>query len=113
MFCTGPRSGRRVSAQFLVSPISISVDITVHQHGKYFIFIKYYAPSLRCCKELCGVNWCLLATMQSLLPLWLFEHSAPMKLCALKPMIRAVPHALVSATCMYVNTKFIACLDVY
>jgi hypothetical protein len=33
--------GRRVSIQFLVFPISTRVDITVYQHGKCFIFVKY------------------------------------------------------------------------
>ena len=33
--------GRRVSTQFLVFPISTRVDITVYQHGKCFIFLKY------------------------------------------------------------------------
>ena len=28
-------------------------------------------------------------------------------------MARAVPHALVEAICIYINTKVIACLDVY
>ena len=30
-----------VSTQFLVFPISTRVDITVYQHGKCFIFVKY------------------------------------------------------------------------
>jgi hypothetical protein len=34
--------GRRVSTQFLVFPISTRVDIIVYQHGKCFIFVKYY-----------------------------------------------------------------------
>ena len=37
-----PPCGRRVSTQFLVFPISTRVDITVYQHGKCFIFLKYY-----------------------------------------------------------------------
>ena len=36
-----PLCGRRVSTQFLVFPISTRVDITVYQHGKCFIFLKY------------------------------------------------------------------------
>ena len=36
-----PPFGRRVSTQFLVFPISTRVDITVYQHGKCFIFVKY------------------------------------------------------------------------
>ena len=36
-----PPCGRRVSTQFLVFPISTRVDITVYQHGKCFIFLKY------------------------------------------------------------------------
>ncbi len=36
-----PPFGRRVSTQFLVFPISTRVDITVYQHGKCFIFLKY------------------------------------------------------------------------
>jgi hypothetical protein len=36
-----PPFGRRVSTQFLVFPISTPVDITVYQHGKCFIFVKY------------------------------------------------------------------------
>jgi hypothetical protein len=36
-----PPFGRRVSTQFLVFPISMSVDITVYQHGKCFIFVKH------------------------------------------------------------------------
>ena len=36
-----PPCGRRVSTQFLVFPISTRVDITVYQHGKCFIFVKY------------------------------------------------------------------------
>ena len=41
-----PPCGRRVSTQFLVFPISTRVDITVYQHGKCFIFLKYrmYTP---------------------------------------------------------------------
>ena len=35
-----PPSGRRVSTQFFVFPISTRVDITVYQHGKCFIFLK-------------------------------------------------------------------------
>ena len=38
--------GRRVSTQFLVFPISNSVDITVHQHGKCFIFCNIAQKSL-------------------------------------------------------------------
>ena len=37
-----PPFGRHVSTQFLVFPISTRVDITVYQHGKYFIFFKYH-----------------------------------------------------------------------
>jgi hypothetical protein len=33
--------GGRVSTQFLVFSISTRVDITVYQHGKCFIFVKY------------------------------------------------------------------------
>jgi hypothetical protein len=36
-----PPFGRRVSTQFLVFPISTRADITVYQHGKCFIFVKY------------------------------------------------------------------------
>jgi hypothetical protein len=36
-----PPSGRRVSTQFLVFPISTRVDITVYHHGKCFVFVKY------------------------------------------------------------------------
>ena len=36
-----PPCGRRASTQFLVFPISTRVDITVYQHGKCFIFLKY------------------------------------------------------------------------
>ena len=39
-----PPFGRRVSTQFLVFPISTRVDITVYQHGKCFIFLKYKSP---------------------------------------------------------------------
>ena len=34
-----------VSTQFLVFPISTRVDITVYQHGKCFIFLKYHAKT--------------------------------------------------------------------
>ena len=37
-----PPCGRRVSTQFLVFPISTRVDITVYQHEKCFIFLKYH-----------------------------------------------------------------------
>ena len=40
-----PPFGRRVSTQFLVFPISTRVDITVYQHGKCFIFLKYNIAS--------------------------------------------------------------------
>jgi hypothetical protein len=40
-FHTISRFGRRVSTQFLVFPIPTRVDITVYQHGKCFIFVKY------------------------------------------------------------------------
>ena len=58
---------------------------------------------------------CPLAIMQSSLPPWLFEHSGPMSLCACLDalMVRVVPHALGRASVMYINTKVIACLDVY
>ena len=36
-----PPSGRRLPTQFLVFPISTRIDITVYQHGKCFIFVKY------------------------------------------------------------------------
>ena len=36
-----PPCGRCVSTQLLVFPISTCVDITVYQHGKCFIFLKY------------------------------------------------------------------------
>ena len=39
-----PPCGRRVSTQFLVFPISTRVDITVYQHGKCLIFLKYNRP---------------------------------------------------------------------
>ena len=53
--------------------------------------------------------------MQSSLPSWLFEHSGPMSLCACLDalMARVVPRALGRASVMYINTKVIACLDVY
>jgi hypothetical protein len=53
--------------------------------------------------------------MQSSLPSWLFEHSGPMSLyaCLDALMARVVPHALGRASVMYINTKVIACLDVY
>ena len=45
--------------------------------------LYYYVPSLRCCCALGGVvNGCLLAIIQSSLPLWSFEHSGPITLCA-------------------------------
>ena len=37
-----PPSGRRVSTQFLVFPISTRIDTIVYQHGKCFIFVKYH-----------------------------------------------------------------------
>ena len=41
-FCENtPPFGRRVSTQFLVFPISTRVDITLYQHEKCFIFLKY------------------------------------------------------------------------
>ena len=43
---SSPPCGRRVSTQFLVFPISTRVDITVYQHGKCFIFLKYKYASL-------------------------------------------------------------------
>ena len=39
--CGNWEIGRRVSTQFLVFPIPTRVDITVYQHGKCFIFVKY------------------------------------------------------------------------
>ena len=42
-----PPCGRRVSTQFLVFPISTRVDITVYQHGKCVIFLKYNSMSVR------------------------------------------------------------------
>ena len=42
-----PPCRRRVSTQFLVFPISTRVDITVYQHGKCFIFLKYKSPLQR------------------------------------------------------------------
>ena len=39
--------GRRVSTQFLVFPISTRVDITVYQHGKCFIFVKYKSTIIK------------------------------------------------------------------
>ena len=42
-----PPCGRRVSTQFLVFPISTRVDITVYQHEKCFIFLKYCGIDLR------------------------------------------------------------------
>ena len=58
---------------------------------------------------------CSLAIMQSSLPSWLFEHSGPMSLCACldASMARLVPHALGRASVMCINTKVIACPDVY
>jgi hypothetical protein len=58
---------------------------------------------------------CPLAIMQSSFPSWLFEHSGPMSLCACLDalMARVVPHALGRASVMYINTKVIACLNVY
>ena len=41
-----PPWGRRVSTQFLVFPISTRIDITVYQHGKCFIFLKYSIDSI-------------------------------------------------------------------
>ncbi len=41
-----PLFGRRVSTEFLVFLISILVDITVYQHGKCFIFLKYLVSSI-------------------------------------------------------------------
>ena len=37
-----PRCGRGVSTQFLVFPISTRVEITVYQHGKFFIFLNSF-----------------------------------------------------------------------
>ena len=54
--------------------------------------LYYYASSLRCCWALCGVvNWCLLAIMQSSLPLWSFEqlHSGSITLCACLDALRS------------------------
>ena len=47
-----PPCGRRVSTQFLVFPISTRVDITVYQHGKCFIFLKYYSLYAICWSHL-------------------------------------------------------------
>ena len=49
-----PPSGRRVSTQFLVFPISTRVDITVYQHGKCFIFLKVYYI----CKQYAAAGAC-------------------------------------------------------
>ena len=43
-----PPFGRRVSTQFLIFPISTRVDITVYQHGKCFIFLKYKLDTGTC-----------------------------------------------------------------
>ena len=83
--------GRRVSTQFLVFPISTRVDITVYQHGKCFIFLKYNVFSYyqtnddklwrfrfvytRCKKKFCAFvpynfqRFCKLKVMSSS-PLW-------------------------------------------
>jgi hypothetical protein len=50
-----PPFERRVSTQFLVFPISTRVDITVYQHGKCFIFVKYKLK-LPCCHGNTDVN---------------------------------------------------------
>ena len=47
-----PPFGRRVSTQFLVFPISTRVDITVYQHGKCFIFVKYQTYINNCEKAM-------------------------------------------------------------
>ncbi len=53
-----PPFGRRVSTQFLIFPISTRVDITVYQHGKCFIFLKFSThlkcPTLACEQALIG-----------------------------------------------------------
>ena len=45
--------------------------------------------------------------MQSSLPLWSFEHSGPITLCACLDALsrRAVPHALVRASSWDINTS--------
>jgi hypothetical protein len=43
-------SGGRVSTQFLVFPISTRVDITIYQHGKCFLFVKYFIWTLKLTK---------------------------------------------------------------
>ena len=39
--------GRRDSTQIVVFPISTHADITVYQHGKRFIFLKYQLKILK------------------------------------------------------------------
>jgi hypothetical protein len=49
----------------------------VERRNMHVCRLYYYAPSVRCCWALC-----VLAIMQSSLPLWLFEHSGSITLCA-------------------------------
>jgi hypothetical protein len=86
---------------FFIHPVYIRRNMHVCR-------LYYYAPSLRCCWALCGVvNGCLLAIMQSSLPLWLFELSGPITLCACLDALsdRVVPHALVRANSWDINTS--------
>ena len=55
-----PPFGRRVSTQFLVFPISTRVDITVYQHGKCFIFVKYNSNSIATFNMIFKINFSLL-----------------------------------------------------
>ena len=63
--------------------LDVLVQRGVERRNMHICRLYYYAPSLRCCWAFFGVvNGCLLATMQSSLPLWLFEHSDHITLCA-------------------------------
>ena len=50
-----PPFGHRVATQFIVFPISTRVHITVYQHGKCFIFVKYNMP-VSCSRAMLNPN---------------------------------------------------------
>jgi hypothetical protein len=78
--------------------------------------VPHYAPSLRCCGALCGVNWVSISNNAKLTspvvvwPLWSHE-TLRMSGCADRPY--CTTWACESKLHQYIYTKVIACLDVY
>jgi hypothetical protein len=84
--------------------------VVVHFNLLIRLLLVYHAPSLRCCRALCGVN----VKLPSIVVVWALWPHDTLRMSGYVDAAGCATRACESKLHVYtVNTKVIACLDVY